>query len=225
MPSDEDSRVVKALHVAADELSVGPPAYRNRVRRVRARRAVVVLAAVGLTGMAVAGALAADGSRKSDIATAPDTSSPSEPSTPVVMELYPTSGTYVRGETMHVTGTGCPPTGHNPISGGAVGVKLSSLGGIPGYGFSFGAPGDNITINVVNYASVPGQITAVATPREDGSWEVDLAIPIDAPLSDEYMLGAICASRLDLEPDGRPANTESTRQALVSAGPFTVEAE
>lgn len=101
-------------------------------------------------------------------------------------------------------------------------MTLSKTGGLPGYAVSVGSSGS--TISVVNLAQgLPGQVNAATTPLADGTWTLDLTVPLDAPPSGSYTISALCATRLELDEAGLAVAPASTADAWITSGPFTIE--
>ena len=192
MAADRDPEVVDALTRAAEALEVGPPAYRSRVRSIVARRAVALAVGVVLVGVAVAAVVGLDRGGTTDVATSPTSpTSPTSATTPGAsaspppgeLTLNPMTGSFHPGDTIHITGSGCPPTGPDPVRGDSVGVRLGPRGGAPGWAVSNG------TISIANNSIyVPGVVNAATTTSVDGTWAVDVVVPTDAPPSDGYTI-------------------------------------
>ena len=139
--------------------------------------------------------------------------------TPAGLTVSPMTGTFHPAETIHVIGTGCPPSGPSPVSGPPVGVTLSPSGGGPGWAVS------DATISIANTLEyVAGQVHGAATPAVDGSWAVDLVVPADAPPSGRYSIKILCATRLTLEPTGFALAAGSLEEAMLTSGPIAIGA-
>lgn len=138
---------------------------------------------------------------------------------PALFSIDSFSAQLRAGDTLNVTGSGCPPTGSLPSEDALV-LRLTP----PSGGNAFGPSLIDGSVQIVGTtAASAGEAQIGVSPNVDGTFEAALPIPLDAPSGAGYTVRGICTSLLEAGGGQGGFTQTSYDSALAFAGTLDVE--
>lgn len=127
-----------------------------------------------------------------------------------------------QGQSLELTGSGCPSSGAVPAPDGALRLRLTPpTGGNAWYPVLVAGEATVISTGQL----IAGEVDVALTPAPDGTFSASIPIPGDAPAGTGYSVRGICLSVLELDPNNPSGFTQASFDAsLGEAGTLTVEA-